>query len=72
MDRSCAHRHFATDWLRCRRSQGPTLADLDLHVGPLALSQAVWQSPRLKDGPHAVGLIATEGWLVVDSMEVTR
>jgi hypothetical protein len=51
---------------------GRVLANLDLHADRLTHSQPVWQSPRLKDGPHAVVLAATDGMLVVDSMEVTR
>jgi hypothetical protein len=35
-------------------------------------AQPVWKSPHLKDGPHAVVLTATEGLLVVDSIEATR
>jgi hypothetical protein len=51
---------------------GRALANLDLHADRLTPSQPVWQSPRLKDSPHAVALTATDGLLVVDSMEVTR
>ena len=51
---------------------GGALASLDLHAEHLTPSQPVWQSPRLKGGPHAVALTATDGLLVVDSMEVTR
>jgi hypothetical protein len=51
---------------------GRVLANLDLHAERLMPSQPVWKSPRLKDGPHAVVLTATEGLLVVDSIEVTR
>ncbi len=51
---------------------GRVLADLDLHAERLTPSGPVWKSPRLKDGPHAVVLTATDGLLVVDSMEVTR
>jgi hypothetical protein len=51
---------------------GRALANLDLHADRLTPSQPVWQSPRLKDRPHAVALTATDRLLVVDSMEVTR
>jgi len=51
---------------------GRVLASLDLHDERLTSSQPVWQSSRLKDGPHAVALTATDGLLVVDSMEATR
>jgi hypothetical protein len=51
---------------------GRVLASLDLHDERLTSSQPVWQSPRLKDGPHAVAVTATDGLLVVDSMEATR
>jgi hypothetical protein len=51
---------------------GRVLANLDLHADRLTPSQPVWRSPRLKDGLHAVVLTATDGPLVVDSMEVTR
>ena len=51
---------------------GRVLANLDLHAERLTPSQPVWKSPRLKDGPHAVVLTATDGLLVVDSLEVTR
>jgi hypothetical protein len=51
---------------------GRVLVDLDLHAERLTHAQPVWKSPRLKDGPHAVVLAATEGPLVVDSIEVTR
>jgi hypothetical protein len=51
---------------------GRALADLDLHAERLTSSQAVWKSPRLEDGPHAVVLTATGGRLVVDSIEVTK
>ena len=49
---------------------GRLLAKLDLHAARLIPSQPVWKSPRLKDGPHAVGVTATNGLLVVDSLEV--
>jgi len=49
---------------------GRVLANLDLHAARLTPSQPVWKSARLKDGPHAVVLTATEGLLVVDSLEV--
>jgi hypothetical protein len=48
------------------------LANLDLHAERLTASAPVWKSPRMKDGPHAVVLTATDDLLVVDSMEVTR
>jgi hypothetical protein len=51
---------------------GRVLANLDLHTAQLTDSQPVWKSPRLKDSPHAVVLTATEGLLVVDSIEVKR
>jgi hypothetical protein len=51
---------------------GRVLANLDLHAERLTPSQQVWRSPRLKDGPHAVALTATDGLLVVDSLEVIR
>jgi hypothetical protein len=51
---------------------GRVLANLDLHAERLTSSQPAWKSPRLKDSPHAVVLTATEGMLVVDSIEVTR
>ena len=51
---------------------GHVLANLDLHADRLTSSQPVWKSMRLKDGPHAVALTATDGLLVVDSIEVTR
>ena len=51
---------------------GCPLAELDLHAERLTPSGPVWKSPRLKDGPHAVVLTATDGLLVVDSIEVTR
>jgi hypothetical protein len=50
---------------------GHVLANLDLHTDRLIPSQPVWRSTRLKDGPHAVALTATDGLLVVDSIEVT-
>jgi hypothetical protein len=51
---------------------GLAVATLDLHADRLTPSQPVWQSSRLKDAPHAIVLTATDGLLVVDSMEVTR
>ena len=51
---------------------GRVLANLDLHAEQLTPSVPVWKSPRLKDGPHAIVLTATDGLLVVDSIEVTR
>ena len=51
-------------------ADGRVLANLDLHAARLTPSQPVWKSARLKDGPHAVVLTATEGLLVVDSLEV--
>ena len=54
------------------KMDGRVLANLDLHAERLMPSQRVWQSPRLKDVPHAVALTATDGLLVVDSMEVAR
>jgi len=51
---------------------GRVLANLDLHAQRLAPSQPVWKSPRLKDGPHAVAVTATDGLLAVDSLEVIR
>jgi hypothetical protein len=51
---------------------GRVLANLDLYAERLTPSQPVWKSPRLKDGPHAVVLTATDGLLAVDSMEVIR
>jgi hypothetical protein len=51
---------------------GHALAKLDLHADRLTPSQPVWQSPRLEDAPHAIALTATDGLLVVDSMEVTK
>jgi hypothetical protein len=72
-------RQFALWSPRCPQSgkaqvrvDGRVLADLDLHAERLTLSGPVWKSPRLKDGPHAVVLTATDGLLVVDSVEVTR
>jgi hypothetical protein len=50
---------------------GRVLASLDLHAERLTSSQPVWKSPRLKDSPCAVVLTATEGLMVVDSIEVT-
>jgi hypothetical protein len=49
---------------------GRVLANLDLHAERLTPAQPVWESPRLKDGAHAVVLTATDGLLVVDSLEV--
>ncbi|MCX6926156.1 MAG: hypothetical protein NT154_23555, partial [Verrucomicrobia bacterium] len=49
---------------------GRVLANLDLHEERLTPSQPVWKSPRLKTGFHAVVLTATDGTLVVDSLEV--
>jgi hypothetical protein len=51
---------------------GHVLADLHLHAEQLTPSGPVWRSSRLKDGPHAIVLTATEGLPVVDSIEVTR
>jgi hypothetical protein len=51
---------------------GRVLANLDLHAERLTPSQPVWKSPRLKDGPHAVAVTATDGLLVVDSLEAIR
>jgi hypothetical protein len=51
---------------------GRVLANLDLHAERLTPSQPAWKSPRLKDSPHAIVLTATEGMLVVDSIEATR
>jgi hypothetical protein len=51
---------------------GSVLANLDLHAKRLAPSVPVWKSPRLKDGPHAVVLTATDGLLVADSIEATN
>ena len=51
---------------------GRVQASLDLHAERLTPSQPVWKSPRLKDTPRAVVLTATEGLLVVDSIEVSR
>ncbi len=51
---------------------GRVVANLDLHAERRAPSRPVWKSPRLKDGFHAVVLTATDGRLVVDSLEVTR
>ena len=48
------------------------LVNLDLHAERLTPSGPVWKSPRLKESPHAVALTATDGLLVVDSIEVTR
>jgi hypothetical protein len=41
-----------------------------LHAAQLIPSAPAWRSARLKDGPHAFVLIAIEGKLVVDSLEV--
>ena len=51
---------------------GCVLANLDLQAEQLTPSGPVWKSPRLKDAPHAVVLTATEGLLVVDSIEVRK
>jgi hypothetical protein len=51
---------------------GRVLANLDLHAERLSPSGPVWKSPCLKDGPHALVLIAMDGLLVVDSIQVTR
>jgi hypothetical protein len=51
---------------------GRVVANLDLHAEPLTPAEPVWKSPRLKDGAHAVVLTATEGLLVIDSIEVIR
>jgi hypothetical protein len=51
---------------------GRVLGNLDLHAERLTPSQPVWNSPRLKDGCHAVVLAATDGLLVVDSLEATK
>ena len=51
---------------------GQVLANLDLHAERLTPAQPVWKSLRLKDGPHAIVLTATDGLLVVDSLEATR
>jgi len=51
---------------------GRVLGSVDLHGERLVPSQPVWRSGRLKNGPHAVALTATDGRLVVDSIEVTR
>ena len=51
---------------------GRVLANLDLHAERLTSAQPVWKSARLKDGPHAVVLTATEGLLVVDSLEAAE
>jgi hypothetical protein len=51
---------------------GRVLADLDLHAERLTPSGPVWKSPRLKDGPHAVVVTATDGLLMVDSIEATK
>ena len=51
---------------------GRVLTNLDLHAERLTPAEPVWRSPRLKAGPHAVVLTATEGALEVDSIEVTR
>jgi hypothetical protein len=49
---------------------GRVLGNLDLHAERLIPSQPVWSSPRLKEGPHAVVVTATDGLLAVDSLEV--
>jgi hypothetical protein len=49
---------------------GHVAGTVDLHAERLIPSAPVWKSPRLKDGPHAVVLTATDGRLVVDSLEV--
>jgi hypothetical protein len=54
------------------KMDGRVLANLDLHAKRLMPAQPIWKSPRLKDGPHAVVLTASEGLLAVDSIEVTR
>jgi hypothetical protein len=51
---------------------GRFVGEVDLHAERLTPSAPVWKSARLKDGPHAVVLTATDGLLVVDSLEVTR
>ena len=51
---------------------GRVMADLDLHAEQPAPSAPIWKSPRLKDCGHGVVLTATEGLLLVDSLEVTR
>ena len=51
---------------------GRLVADLDLSADRLTPSQPLWHSGRLKDGPHGVVLAATEGMLVVDSLEVEK
>jgi|CZKM01.1.fsa_nt_gi hypothetical protein len=51
---------------------GRVLANIDLHAERLIPSQIAWKSPRLKVGCHAIALTATDGLLVVDSIEVTR
>ena len=51
---------------------GRVLANLDLHAERLVPAQPIWRSARLRNGPHAVVLTATDGLLVVDSIEVTR
>ena len=50
---------------------GRVAGAVDLQAEQLAAFAPVWKSARLKDGPHAVVLTATEGQLVVDSLEVT-
>jgi hypothetical protein len=49
---------------------GRVLTNLDLHAARLTPSQPVWTSSHLKNGPHAIVLTATQGLLVVDSLEV--
>jgi hypothetical protein len=51
---------------------GRAVAAVDLRAERLASSEPVWSSARLKDGPHAVVLTATNGRLIVDSLEVTQ
>ena len=62
-----------TDFGRAQvKVDGRVLANLDLHAERLTPAWPVWKSPLLKDGPHAVVLTATDGLLIVDSMQVTR
>jgi hypothetical protein len=51
---------------------GCVVTNLELHSEQTMPSAPVWQSPRLRDGPHAVVLNATDGPLVLDSIEVTH
>jgi hypothetical protein len=44
---------------------------VDLDAGQAISSAPVWKSVRLRRGPHAVVLTATDGRLIVDSLEVT-